>query len=265
MAFTVIYDACVLYPNTLRDLLIRIAQSGLVHAKWTNKIVDEVFENLRKNRPDLPTGALDRTRKLMTSAVPDWSVSNYEPLIAALDLPDAGDRHVLAAAIRARAQVIVTNNVRDFPESALSCWDVEAKRADDFVVDQLGLNATVVWACVQQIAHSWRNPPSTVGDVLASLERSGLLESVAPASRDVMARRHISPSKAADALRIVTTANRHGIDSLSTARTVNSPPVTFSLLAATVRPVGDHGTSISRLTSRVAEQPAAFVISFEEL
>ena len=53
MAFVALYDANVLYPNTLRDLLIRIGQSGLVQAKWTNTILDEVFRNLAKNRPDL--------------------------------------------------------------------------------------------------------------------------------------------------------------------------------------------------------------------
>lgn len=53
MAFVVVYDACVLYLNTLRDLLIRIAQSGLCQAKW---------------RPELDESALVRTRELMIRA-----------------------------------------------------------------------------------------------------------------------------------------------------------------------------------------------------
>lgn len=94
-------------------------------------------------------------------------------------LPDSNDRHVLAAAIRARAQVIVTNNMGDFPADYLSSWDVEAKSADDFVLDQIHLNQKVVWACVQQIADSWKNPPGAAEDVLISLERNGLVQSVA--------------------------------------------------------------------------------------
>lgn len=99
--------------------------------------------------------------------------------MAGLRLPDPNDRHVLAAAIRARAQVIVTNNLKDFPLEQLAQWDIEPKSADEFVSDQIDLNAKVVWSCVQQIADTWRNPPGTTDDVLSSLERSGLRRSVA--------------------------------------------------------------------------------------
>lgn len=86
---------------------------------------------------------------------------------------------MLAAAIRIRAQVIVTDNRKDFPEATLRQSDIEPVSADDFVSDQIGLDAKVVWSCVQQIANSWRKPPGTIGDVLASLERCGLVQSVA--------------------------------------------------------------------------------------
>jgi len=89
MPFIAVYDADVLYPNTLRDLLIRIAQlPHLVQAKWTEKILDEVTDNLRKNMPDITVEKTDRLRQLMNTAVRDCLVSGYEPLIAALDLPD---------------------------------------------------------------------------------------------------------------------------------------------------------------------------------
>jgi predicted nucleic acid-binding protein len=179
VSFVVLYDANVLYPSTLRDLLIRIAAGGLVQATWTEQILDEVFRNVRKNRPELAEELLDRTRILMVKVVRDCLVSGHEPLIHALELPDPDDRHVLADAIRARAQVIVTNNLKDFPADALRQWDIEPKDADSFISDQIGLNAKVVWSCVQQIANSWRNPPGTIGDVLTSLERCGLAQSVA--------------------------------------------------------------------------------------
>lgn len=179
MSFVVLYDANVLYPSTLRDLLIRIAAAGLVQARWTEQILDEVFRNLREDRPDLSEERLTRTRSLMLTSVRDCLVTGYQPLISALDLPDPDDRHVLAAAIRARAQVIVTDNLKDFPAEALRQWDIEPKDADEFICDQIGLDAKVVWSCVQQIANSWRNPPGTMGDVLSSLERCGLVQSVA--------------------------------------------------------------------------------------
>lgn len=117
MVFIVIYDANVLYPNTLRDLLIRIAQlPHLVQAKWTDQILDEMLRNLRKNLPDISEQQASRLRERMNAAVRDCLVVGYEPLVEVLDLPDPDDRHVLAAAIKVNAQLIVTWNRRDFPQ-----------------------------------------------------------------------------------------------------------------------------------------------------
>jgi predicted nucleic acid-binding protein len=179
VAFVVVYDANVLYPSTLRDLLIRLAQTGLVQAKWSEQILDEVFTNLAADRPDLDERLLRRTRELMCRAVRDCLVRGYEPLVPALTLPDPDDRHVLAAAIKARAQVVVTTNLRDFPASALAPWNVEAKHPDEFVMDEIDLDRQSVYGAVQRIADSWRRPPGTVDDVLNSLHRSGLVESAA--------------------------------------------------------------------------------------
>jgi predicted nucleic acid-binding protein len=179
MTFVAVYDASVLYPSTLRDLLLRIAQSGLVDAKWTEQILDEVFSALRRQRPDLDDAKLARTRALMGTAARDWRVSGHERLIDSLKLPDPDDRHVLAAAIRARAQIIVTSNLRHFPADELRSWDIEAMSPDEFVRDQISLDRSTVYAAVQQIANSWRNPPGSVEDVLDRLERSGLGVSVA--------------------------------------------------------------------------------------
>jgi len=93
MTFVVIYDANVLYPSTLRDVLIRLAQTGLVQARWTETILDETFRSLHANRPDLDETRLQRTRTLMNLAVRDAVVTGYEPLIGSLHLPDLDDRH----------------------------------------------------------------------------------------------------------------------------------------------------------------------------
>jgi predicted nucleic acid-binding protein len=179
VAFVVLYGANVLYPSTLRDLLIRIAQAGLVQAKWSDRILDEVFDNLKRNRPDLDPEKLDRTRFLINRAVRDCLVVGYEPIEPGLDLPDPDDHHVLAAAIKARAQVIVTRNRKDFPADALAQWNIDVKSRDQFVLDQIDLNREAVYGSVQRIADSWTSPPGTIGDVLNRLEGDGLVESVA--------------------------------------------------------------------------------------
>lgn len=179
MGFVVVYDANVLYPSTLRDVLIHVALTELVQAKWTEQILEETFRSLKNNRPDLDPGRLDRTRGLMRTAVRDCMVTGYEPLINVVVLPDPDDRHVVAAAVRARAQVIVTFNLDDFPGEALAPWDLEAKHPDDFLVDQFHLDAIELHRAVQAVANSWHNPSGTAADVLDHLERQGLPQVVA--------------------------------------------------------------------------------------
>jgi PIN domain len=114
----------------------------------------------------------------MNAAVRDCLVSGYEPLVEGLKLPDPGDRHVLAAAIKAGAQVIVTRNLKHFPPCDLQSWGIEAKSPDDFVLDQIGIDGRIMATCIQQIADSRTQPPEAAEDVLRQLERDGLVESV---------------------------------------------------------------------------------------
>lgn len=118
--FTAVLDACVLYPAPIRDLLLHLANAELYTPKWTDRIHDEWLRNLILNRPDLEATKLERTIREMKNAFPDSGVENYESLILSLQLPDEDDRHVLAAAIRCKADVIVTFNVKDFPAKDLA-------------------------------------------------------------------------------------------------------------------------------------------------
>ncbi|MEZ2388107.1 PIN domain-containing protein [bacterium RCC_150] len=175
MVFTVIYDANVLYPSMLRDLLIRVAQAGLVRARWTEAILDETFRNLKQNRPDLDPAKLDRTRELMCAAVPDCIVDDYQPLEEVfMGLPDPGDAHVMAAALKVQAQVIVTNNLKHFPAEVLGRWGIEAKHPDDFLMDQFYLDAVELHVAVRNMSEAYRNPPLGVDDVLDRLESEGM-------------------------------------------------------------------------------------------
>ena len=179
MSIPVLYDACVLYGNEVRDLLIRIAISGMARAHWTDQILDEAFGNLAANRPDLSPERLAVTRERMNLAIPGALVSGYEPLVESLKLPDPDDRHVLAAAITAGIAVIVTSNLGDFPADALRPFGIEAKTPDDFVLDQIGLDEGRVRDCVHQIARGRSRPPKTYEAVLDALERAGLVGSAA--------------------------------------------------------------------------------------
>lgn len=148
MAFVVLYDANVLYGGVVRDLLIRVALADIVQAKWTSQILDEAFEHLSAKRRDLDPARLRRTRDMMVNAVRDCLVEGYEPLIEGLTLPDAKDRHVLAAAIKAGAQTIVTFNLTDFPEAALQPFGIQALVPDNFVLGLVELDADRVLAAI---------------------------------------------------------------------------------------------------------------------
>lgn len=181
--FTVLYDANVLYPNALRDILLRLAGTGIYQARWTDEILDEVFRNLKANRPDLDSAKLERTRQLMCLAVDDCLVTGYEDLIESLSLPDPNDRHVLAAAIRCGAQVIVTENRRDFPQEVTDKYGMEVQGADEFLCDQIDLFGTRVHQAITYAAAAFKNPPKTVGDVLDALAKAG-----APSAAELLRR-----------------------------------------------------------------------------
>lgn len=134
--FSAIYDACVLYPAPLRDLLMQLALTDLFKARWTDQIHQEWIEALLR-RDKYDRKVLERTRELMDASVRDAKVSGYEALIEALVLPDPDDRHVLAAAIKAGANAIVTFNLKDFPSDVLSKYGIEAIHPDEFVFSQV--------------------------------------------------------------------------------------------------------------------------------
>lgn len=176
--FTAFYDANVLYPAELRNLLMHLAMTGLFRARWSDGVHEEWITALLRNRPDLSRDKLERTRMLMDRHAPDALVTGYEDLIEGLQLPDPGDRHVLAAAIRARADVIVTANVRDFPADILTPFEIEAQHPDDFVTQLLDLAPAIVPEAARRHRESLKNPAKTIEEYLLTLERQGLTRTV---------------------------------------------------------------------------------------
>lgn len=176
-SFTAVYDACVLYPAPLRDFLMWLALSGRFRAKWSLEIHNEWKRNLLKNRPDLTVEQLDRTSELMDQALPDACVTGYEDLIEGLTLPDIDDRHVLAAAIRCNASVIVTFNQKDFPGEALGPFGIEAQHPDEFVYNLFNLDSAAVVTAAQRQRKQLKMPPMNVRSYLDLLLRQGLVQS----------------------------------------------------------------------------------------
>ena len=171
-------DANVLYPARLRDLLIRLAIAGLCEARWSDQILDECFENVLTDRPDLTIEQLARTRRLMEIALPDAAVDEYEPFVESLDLPDPSDRHVLAAAVAAGTDLIVTANVRDFPPGKVHP-DIRVASPDEFVLMLLEHDLDVVVDVIEAQAAALKNPPMTPEQLLGGLEQVGLVRFVA--------------------------------------------------------------------------------------
>ncbi|MCF6264101.1 MAG: PIN domain-containing protein [Xanthomonadales bacterium] len=174
MRFIALFDACVLYPAPLRDFLLRLATTGLFAAKWSDQIHDEWIRNLLLKRPELEN-QLNRTRKLMNEAIPDSLVTGHESLIDGLILPDPDDRHVLAAAIRSHAQIIVTFNLKDFPTKTLAGFGMEPMHPDKFTQHQLDLHHGYVITAAKQHRAALVNPPKTAAEYLETLAAQGLV------------------------------------------------------------------------------------------
>lgn len=185
--FTVVYDACVLYPAPLRDLLMHLALSDLYRARWSDMIHDEWTRNVLASRPDLTQDQLNRTRRLMNAHVRDCLVTGFEHLIPAIELPDPDDRHVVAAAIHAGASLIVTFNLKDFPSEALKPYNLAAQHPDDFIVDLLDLHPAGVLEAAASHRRSLKNPPKTAEEYLDTLLAQGLTQSVAAMRQWIMA------------------------------------------------------------------------------
>ena len=176
--FSAFYDANVLYPAELRNLLMHLAVTGLFRAKWSADVHEEWISSLLKNRHDLTRDKLERTRMLMDKHAIDALVIGYEDLIPGLQLPDPNDRHVLAAAIRGQANVIVTMNLRDFPSDVLAPFGIEAQHPDEFILHLLDLAPEAVVAAAENHRMSLKYPPKTVSEYLETLERQGLTQTV---------------------------------------------------------------------------------------
>ncbi len=168
----VVLDACVLFPMYLRDTLLSTADEDLYLPYWSQKIIDEVIGNLVKGGTLSQEKAknLERTIKI---AFPEAMVEVPVALEQAMT-NDPKDRHVLAAAVTAGADIIVTNNLKDFRENDLAPWNIIAQSPDEFLSDLLDEYPDSIVDLLQQQSQKYKNPPKTFTELINFLgEKAG--------------------------------------------------------------------------------------------
>ena len=173
--FTCVLDTNVIYPIDIRDLLLWFVHFDLYTPKWSQAIFDELYQVMISKR--MPEDEAKKQIQNINMAFPDALVNNYEELIETLSLPDKKDRHVLAAAIKSDANLIVTNNLKDFDNNNLSKFGLTAKSADNFITDTIDLNTKLAKeAFTTMVAHRTK-PSLDEYQVLDILRKRGLINS----------------------------------------------------------------------------------------
>lgn len=167
--FPVVLDACVLLPMPTCDLLLRIADAKEYRPLWSQEILDEVERNLQKSL-NLTADKAKKRVENMRGYFPDAEVLGYESLTSQM-LNHPKDRHVLAAAVRANANLIVTFNLKDFPQDALAPYDIDAVHPDEFLCDQFDLNPPKIKGIAEKLVEDMKNPRITHSDYLQGLRK----------------------------------------------------------------------------------------------
>ena len=170
----VVCDANVLYSAALRDLIMELAVGDVFEPRWTEEIHGEWMRNVLLNNPNLTLERLVRTKNLMNASIKNCLVTGYESIVPELELPDPGDRHVLAAAIRCGANLLVTFNLWDFPTENLRQYDIEPLHPDEFILRFLNFNFEGICKAAEKQRIRLKNPPKTPDEYLQTLVELGL-------------------------------------------------------------------------------------------
>ncbi|MWV51110.1 PIN domain-containing protein [Rathayibacter sp. VKM Ac-2803] len=170
MRFPVFFDTNVLYSASLNDFLLRLAARGAFRPLWSADVLDELGRNLRRS---LPPRAVDRRIDAMRQHFPDAMVSGYDSLIGVMR-NHPKDRHVLAAAVRADAAVLVTFDLADFGPASVVGFDLEVRHPDAFLLDQLDLLPELVLEALHEWSDACSAPPLTPLQLVSALERAGV-------------------------------------------------------------------------------------------
>lgn len=167
MTAIVLLDACVLVPQRLSSLLLTFAEEGLFAPRWSESILSETSRALT-DKLGISEDRTDRRITAMREAFPEASVHGFEVLQDDLTC-DPKDRHVLAAAVAAGAETLLTNNLKDFPEESCLPYDVSVMDPDVFLLELLVQHPKACAAAVEREADRMRRPAMTAPEVLAGV------------------------------------------------------------------------------------------------
>lgn len=171
MSFPALFDTNVLYGALLNDFVLELADRGLYRPLWSKDILGELRRNLVEAGED--ARLIEKRMSTMTTYFPDAMVAGYDSLIPTMSC-DPKDRHVLAAAVRGGAEVLVTFNLRDFPDASTAHFDLEVVHPDDFLLDQLDLYHAPTLRALVELVDGYDSPAMTIDDYLLALTRAGV-------------------------------------------------------------------------------------------
>lgn len=171
MSFPAFFDTNVLYGALLNDFILELADRGLYRPLWSPDVLSELRRNLVQAGESAQLVA--KRLSTMDTYFADASVGGYEDLIPSMSC-DPKDRHVLAAAVRGGAEVLVTFNLRDFPRSSTEPFDIEVVHPDDFLLDQLDLHHAPTPRALVELVEGYDSPMMTTDDFLLALARAGV-------------------------------------------------------------------------------------------
>lgn len=169
--FPALFDTNVLFGFHLNDVILGLAERGLFRPLWSNRILEELSKNLAEH--GIPDANVKRRLTAMRHAFPDATVSGFEDLIGTMT-NDPKDRHVLAAGIRANCEVLVTFNLKDFPDESVDAYDIEIVHPDKFLLDQLDLYPGPTVGVLRQLIADYSSPTLEIEDLLVRLADAGV-------------------------------------------------------------------------------------------
>jgi PIN domain len=182
--YTALADACSLAGVLKRNLLLTLAEAAFFRVRWSKEVLEEtelaVADILiKKGNPDTEAKAKAAyARAEMERAFPEAMVSDFDDFLGVKSLPDAKDAHVIAAALKAQAATIVTENLRHFPKEILAPLNIEARSTDAFIADTIELNTGRAVAAIRRMREGFKRPEMTANDLLIKMEAAGLTETV---------------------------------------------------------------------------------------
>jgi predicted nucleic acid-binding protein len=180
--FTAVIDAWVLCSPLKRSLILSLAEAELFRIRWSDEIMDETEKAItiilsKKDHDDAVEQAA-QARNIMNQAFAEATVLKYKHHENDIGkLPDEGDRHVIAAAIKSKADIIVTENLKDFPRKVLAKYGIEAKSSDDFIADAINLYPTLATDAIKRMRLRLDSSDKTAEVLLLDMEKTGLTQS----------------------------------------------------------------------------------------